>query len=72
MPSITIDAARAAKAHAKQRLAGVPGMVGLGLTRQGDGYALKVNLQAPVKTALPKEVDGVPLVFEVVGTIKPL
>ena len=51
MPSVTIDAARAAKAHAKQRLAGVPGMVGLGLTRQGDGYALKVNLQAPVKAA---------------------
>ena len=71
MAPVTIDNARAAKTQAKKALSRVPELVGVGLTRLGDGYAVKVNLQkAVVGKTLPTEIGGVPLVFEVVGTIK--
>lgn len=65
----TIDAARAAKDQAKRSLAGVPGIAGIGLTRQGEGYAVKVNLQEDRQQLIPHEVAGVPVVVEVVGRI---
>lgn len=69
---ITIDQARAAKEHAKAALALVPGVVGIGLTRVGDDYALKVNLRAalPEGMDLPATIAGVPLQVEVVGSIR--
>lgn len=66
----TIDDARAAKAKAKVRLAKVPGLVGVGLTRQGGGYAVKVNLQYDQRDLVPDQVAGVPLVVEVVGRVQ--
>lgn len=47
---------------------------GLGITQVGDDYAVKVNLAStpPPGVALPHEVDGVPVVFEVVGPISAL
>lgn len=71
MATATIDDARAAKIRAKVVLSRVPGLRGIGLTRRGKGYAVKVNLEKPViGRNLPTEVEGVPLVFEVVGPIK--
>ena len=71
MHCTSLIAAQAAKEQARCRLADVPGLLGIGLTRVGDGYAVKVNLQAAVADeSLPAELDGVPLVFEVVGAIK--
>lgn len=67
----TIDDARAAKSQVKKELSRVQGLVGIGLTRHGKGYAVKVNLQeASQGKELPKEIGGVPVVFEVVGQIK--
>ena len=42
------------------------------LARVGDGYGLKVNLErAPdARVVLPKEINGVPVRTEVVGTIR--
>ena len=69
-PVISIDAARLAKDMAKQELALVPGLVGIGLTRRGAGYALKINLDhALAADAMPQQVNGVPLVVEIVGPI---
>lgn len=67
----TIESARAAKEEAKRRLAGRTDIVGIGVTRHGKGYAVKVNLGNAVDTAtLPQTVNGVPVIFEVVGGIR--
>lgn len=69
--AVTLEQARAAKQSAKTLLASLPGVVGLGITKVGKDYALKVNLDAklPPGTTAPKEVDGVPVRVEVVGKI---
>jgi hypothetical protein len=67
----TIETARAAKAEAKRRFAGRTDIVGIGVTRHGKGYAVKVNLGAAVDLAsLPQTLNGVPVIFEVVGSIR--
>ena len=70
--SITIEQARAAKDVAKAELSHVPGVVGIGLTKIGDDYALKVNLRAapPAQITIPKHIAGVPVSVEVVGEIR--
>ena len=65
----TLDEVRAAKTQAHALLADFP-VVGVGITRIGDGYGLKVNLSAKVaRGQLPETVAGVPIQVEVVGTI---
>jgi hypothetical protein len=70
--AITIERARAAKAAAKQELGHVPGVSGVGLTKVGDDYALKVNLrdELPPGVKVPESIAGVPVQVEVVGTIR--
>ena len=65
----TLEEARAAKNKAKELFAS---NVGVGVTRLGDGYAVKVNLQTPLpeNESVPTSIDGVPLKFEVVGEIR--
>jgi hypothetical protein len=69
---ITLQRARAAKATAKSELARVPQVAGIGLTKVGDDYALKVNLREalPRGVQVPKRIDGVPVCVEVVGPIR--
>jgi hypothetical protein len=66
----SIEAARDAKDEARRRFAGRPGVVGIGLTRRGGCYAIKVNLAGDSHAELPAEVQGVPVVAEVVGAIR--
>ncbi|MGH7485793.1 MAG: hypothetical protein ACREMY_09360 [bacterium] len=70
--AISIDQARQAKDSAKNVLADLPGVVGVGLTKIGDDYALKVNLreELPSGVIVPKQIAGVPVCVEIVGTIK--
>lgn len=66
-----LDEARAAKPYAKE-LFGRFGVVnGVGLTRLGNRYAVKVNFEtAPRADAdLPREISGVPVVVQVVGRV---
>jgi hypothetical protein len=66
----TLEEARAAKAKAAQLLCALP-VVGIGITRVGEGYGVKVNLSRSVcADQLPTEVDGVPIHAEVVGEIR--
>lgn len=53
------------------RLASIPQVNGVGLARLDGGYAVKVNLSEPLekKSAIPTEVDGVPILVDVVGPI---
>jgi len=66
----TLEQARDAKSKAATILAALP-VVGVGITRIGDGYGLKVNLSESVAPdAMPDQVDGVPIKMEVVGEIR--
>jgi hypothetical protein len=66
----TLKEARAAKPKATRLLAALP-VVGVGITRIGNGYGLKVNLGENVPAdAVPAHVDGVPIKTEMVGTIR--
>ena len=68
---VTIEAARAAKEEGKRLLAGRADVVGIGVTRHGNGYAVKVNLADAADSAtLPQAVNGVPVIVEVVGKIR--
>ena len=68
----TLDEARAAKPLVEQALAGLADVAGVGITRVGSGYGVKVNLSQPPASpaAIPAEVAGVPVRVEVVGTIR--
>jgi hypothetical protein len=63
----TLAAARAAKAVASALCRQWPSVVGIGITRLGGGYGLKINLRTPSPHPFPPEVQGVPVVVEVTG-----
>jgi hypothetical protein len=69
--SATLEQARSAKHLAEEAFAALADVVGIGITRASEGYAVKVNLRHPPAEGvdLPKEVNGVPVKVEVVGTI---
>ena len=70
--AVTLEQARAAKESAKALLASLPGVVGLGITKIGEDYALKVNLRQalPSGVTVPERIGDVPVCVEVVGTIR--
>jgi hypothetical protein len=63
---------RAAQRKVLAKLARVRELNGVGITRVGDGYGLKVNLSAAPRqpVQLPQEIDGVPVRVEIVGQIR--
>jgi hypothetical protein len=66
-------AARAAKSALAARLSTEPGVVGVGLARRDSGYVVKVDLaDADAADRVPGHVDGVPVVTEVIGAVRPL
>ncbi len=69
--TVTLDQARAAKAAALTRFGHLPILAGVGITAVPAGYGVKLNLseQPPQDLHLPSEVDGVPMVVEVVGRV---
>ena len=68
----TLEKARAAKEEAHGVFARLATVAGIGVTRVGRGYGLKINVEsAPAgKRALPTEVRGVPVRIEVVGAVR--
>ena len=71
--SATLEQARACKAHVQERLEGVEGVTGIGITRVGKAYAVKVNLSHEVKEVramLPATERGVKIVVDVVGVVR--
>ncbi|NAZ82177.1 hypothetical protein GTR02_10140 [Kineococcus sp. R8] len=64
------SAARAAKAHVRQLVAGDSRVNGIGLSRQSGGWAVKVNVVDDADSPeLPATVDGVPVRVTAVGRI---
>jgi hypothetical protein len=66
-------AARAAKSMLTERLSDEPGVVGIGLARRESDYVLKVDLaDAAAAPRVPGDIDGVRVVTEVIGAVRPL
>ena len=65
--------ARAARSALAVRLAADPGVVGIGLARRASDYVVKVDLaDAEAASRVPEDVDGVRVVVEVIGAVRPL
>jgi hypothetical protein len=65
--------ARQAKATVLELVGGDDAVSGVGVAPVAGGYGVKVNLARPLgaERALPDEIGGVPVVVEVIGTIRP-
>ncbi|MDC0746548.1 hypothetical protein [Polyangium mundeleinium] len=71
---ISLEQAAKAKAALRAQLGRPEWLRGVGIGVQGDDHCLRVNVAAlteEVSTALPGEVEGVPVHIEVVGEILP-
>ena len=68
MAQVTIDDARRAKQKIVDRL-GRANVVGVGLARRSGSFAVKVNLREASAERLPRSIDGVPVVYEIVGRV---
>jgi hypothetical protein len=67
------SAARAARGVLAARLAAEPGVVGIGLARRDSAYVVKVDLaDAAAAVRVPQDIDGVRVVTEVIGVVRPL
>lgn len=68
----TLDEARSAKEPAREAFERLGEVAGIGITRCGEGYGLKVNLgqSFPADVETPAEIKGVPVKIEVVGPLK--
>lgn len=68
----TLDEVRAVKREAQGAFERLAKVAGVGITRIGPGYGLKVNLESEpdVIVTLPKAIKGVPVRVEVVGALK--
>jgi hypothetical protein len=73
MSRISLERAQAAKKAALHRFKKLASVTGVGITRVGGEYAVKLNLSEPIGPGveLPSDIDGVPLRVEVTGTIRP-
>jgi hypothetical protein len=64
--------ARAAKSTLAERLSTDPDVVGIGLARRSGAYVVKVDLaDAGAVRRVPGDVDGVRVVTEVIGAVRP-
>lgn len=71
MTVTSIEQARQVKPKAAEAARALVEIVGAGLTKVDGSYAVKVNLReaTPAMAALPTMIDGVKVIYEVVGTI---
>lgn len=70
---VSLERARRAKSKALEVVGPLVGEVAVGIKRLSSaGFGLKVNLTTPPAEGivLPSQIDGVPIAFDVVGTIK--
>lgn len=66
----SVDQARLVKNELVVRLAGDPGVVGIGLVRARSGWGVKVNVRRGMpQPAIPAALGGVPIRVETVGRI---
>jgi hypothetical protein len=70
MTPATLEQAELAKQKLRQQLAGVPGIRGIGIAVLENGYGVKVNLlDGAARHLIPADVDGAPVIVDIVGVI---
>jgi hypothetical protein len=69
--AVTLAQARAAKKSGKGELAALPGVTGVGISKVGADYVLKVNLREPLPVGIvaPTRIAAVAVHCEVIGTV---
>jgi hypothetical protein len=71
MTPATLEQARTAKQRLAERLHGVANVRGIGIAVLDGGYGVKVNFaMRPEAGVVPDDVDGVPVVVDVIGSIR--
>jgi hypothetical protein len=66
----SIDDARAVQRRLAKKYANTPQINGIGITRSGDGFAVKINLTEPLTDAkIPSHVGNVDVRVDVVGPV---
>lgn len=67
----SIEKARRIKPKARAVAEGCMNVAGVGLTKIGGSYAVKVNVREAlsIPSVLPDRIDGVRIVYEVVGAV---
>lgn len=63
------DARRTQRDALRKLRSRYPEVSGLGIARIADGWGYKVNLRRRPRRKLPAQVDGVPVISEVVGNV---
>lgn len=67
---ISLDQARKARDQLSKKLEGIEGLVGIGITKSGEDYAVKVNVDSVPEKPIPTSIAGVSVKVEVVGKIR--
>jgi serine kinase of HPr protein (carbohydrate metabolism regulator) len=68
MTGASLDAARAAKVKVGALVRDLPEFRGLGIAMLDDGFGVKVNFsRMPVSCEIPRQVDDVPVIVDIVG-----
>ncbi len=71
MTPASLERAIAAKARLNEMLRESPDICGLGIAALPNGFAVKLNLtRSPQPGTIPDDVDGVPVIVDVVGSIR--
>lgn len=73
MNGASYEEAEAAKAILAAALADLPELRGIGIAVLDSGFGVKLNLsRLPTDQIVPGEVNDVPVIVAIVGTIRPL
>jgi hypothetical protein len=71
MKGATFEEAEAAKEILTAELAGLPELRGIGIAVLDVGFGVKLNLSGPIDWIVPTEINDVPVIVKIVGTIRP-
>ena len=73
MKPATLEAAERAQATLAEKLAGMRGVSATGIAVLDGGFGIKVYfIETPAAGSVPDDVDGVPVIVDIAGSIRPL
>ena len=70
MRGASLPNAQAAKKRLLQQMMMLPELQGIGIAILKHGYGVKVNLSRSTAVPIPADIDGVPVIVEVLGEIR--
>lgn len=71
MTPASLERAFAAKARLNELLGESPNICGLGIAALPGGFGVKLDLlRPPFPDTVPEDIDGVPVIVDVIGSIK--